>query len=133
MGYLKLNVNFVSRNLKFARVEKGIAAQFGHVDLHDEIKDSKNDQGLEISDLTIETSFTTPEPPPNGINSGLLAYINFKINESAGPAEITLRISAEGRELGTDRPIQNFDLGEGQVKVNAEGSQPALLCFFFSH
>jgi len=133
VGYLKIGVNFVSRNLQYTKIERGVAAEFGHVDLKAEIKDSKNEQGLEISDLTIETSFTSPEPPPQGINSGLLGYINFQIKESAGPAAITLRVSAEGKELGTDKLIQNMSLAEGQVMVIEEGSQPAVLCFFFSH
>src|SRR6266446_8459857 len=42
IGLLKLEVNFVSANLKFDKLEGGIAAEMGNVDLSSDLKTSKN-------------------------------------------------------------------------------------------
>ena len=133
VGRLTLEVNFVSRNLKFSHLESGPAADLGGVDLHSEVKESKDEQELEITALTIVASFLTIPPPQKGIPAGLLAYLNFRLNENARPANISVRASGEAAELATNKPIQNLRIFDAQVDVLAPGSEPMLACFFFTH
>ena len=88
VGRIKLDVNFVSRSLKYSKLVSGIAAEMGNVDLHQEIKEGKNEQGLETSTLTVVASFLTEEPPKKGLPSGLLGYLTFEIGEEARTGQI---------------------------------------------
>ncbi len=133
VGQLKFDIKFVSKNLKYSKVSRGIAAESGNVEIHPELKEEKNDKGLELSTLTIVASIATPKPGQKGIPGGLLGYITFKVNESAGPANITLHATAEAAELGTKKPIPNLQTVDAQVDVLANGSEPLVSCFFFSH
>ena len=133
VGLIKLGVNFVSRNVKYLRLDAGIAAEIGGVQLQPDAKDAKNEQGLETTTLTIQASFPGPEPPKKGIPAGLLGYLTLQIGEDARPANISLRASAEAAELGTNRPVQDLRAFDAQLEVLAAGSQPAVVCFFFTH
>lgn len=131
-GRLKLEVNFVSRNLKFVRLEPGIAAELGNVTLHTEVREGKNEQGVETSTLTVEAS-APADAPQKGIPSGLLGYLTLQIIEEARPANINLRASAEAMEAGANRPLADVRAFGAQVEVLAPGTQPMVVCFFFSH
>lgn len=133
VGSLKLGVNFISRNVKYSRLDAGIAAEMGGVDLHPEIKEGKNEQGLETTAVTIVASFPGPTPPPKGIPAGLLGYLTFQISESAKPASIALRATVEATELGANKPVQNLRAFDAQLDVIAPGSEPMVVCFFFTH
>lgn len=133
VGRMKLDVNFVSRNLKFTRLDAGIAAEMGGVDLRPEAKESKNAEGLENTTLAIVASFAGPEPPQKGIPPGLLGYLTFQISENARPANIAMRAAVEAVELGTNKPIEDLRAFDAQVDVLAPGSEPMVVCFFFTH
>lgn len=133
VGWLKLEVGYVSASLKFSRLDRGIAAEMGSVDVDAEVKEGKNERGLETQTLTITASFLSPDPPKLGIPFGLLAYLTLKISETARAASITLRSSVEARELGTNKPVQNLRAVETKVDVLALGTQPLISCFFFTH
>lgn len=126
VGGLKVEVVFVSANLKFDKVERGIAAEMGDVDLKDELKIGKNDKGVETSTLVVQAS------AKKAIPAGLLGYITMKINETGRPANINLRASAEGKDLAS-KPVTKLRAFDAQVEVLAPGTQPAVACFFFSH
>ena len=131
LGHLTLHIAFVSANLKYGKLERGIAAEMGNVEFKTDLKPDKNDKGVETSTLTIEAS--SPESAKSVIPAGLLAYVNMKISENGRPAKIALRASAEGAELGTGTPAKNVRSFDGQVEVFAPGTEPAVSCFFFSH
>ena len=133
VGRLKLTVDFVSKNLKYSKMDPGIAAEMGKVDLNTEKKEGKNEQDLETTTLTITASFLTPEPPDKGIPSGLLGYLTLKINDDAIAASINLKAAAEGAELKTNKPIENLQTTSATVDVLAPGTQPLVACFIFSH
>ena len=133
VGRIKLTVDFVSTNLKFAKVERGIAAELGNVDVSADLKTGKNEKGIETSTLTILASFLSSPPPATGIPAGLLGYLTLKIEEDGRPAEITLRSSAEATELKTDTPLQNLRTSDAKVEVLAPGTLPLVVCFFFTH
>ena len=81
-----LNINFVSKNMKFSKLDVGAAAELGNVNLKSETRDSKNEQGLDTTTLTIAAS--VPEGSGKSIPSGLLGYVSFDISKTAVPANI---------------------------------------------
>ncbi len=131
VGRVKLEIKFVSRNLKFSRIEKGIIAEAGNFEVESSVKEEKNEQGLEISTLTLATAF--PAGESSAIPSGLLAYLNFEIQPEANAAEISLRVTAEAAELGTNQPVRDVRAADSRVTVLASGTKPLISCFFFSH
>ena len=133
VGRLRLEVTYVSVNLKFSKLDKGIAAELGGVDVQAEMKTGKTDRGLDTQTLTITASFLSPQPPAKGIPPGLLAYLTLAIGQDGRPASIGLRPTAEAAELGADRPVQNLRAFGTQVDVLAPGTQPLISCFFFTH
>ena len=130
VGHLKLKIQFVSANMKFRKLERGIAAEMANIDLKTDLKDGKNDQGVDNSTLTIDA--TAPSGGA-GMTPGLLGYINLDISATGRPAKISMRTSAEAEETGGGKSVSNLKSFDGEVEVIAAGSQPAVLCFFFSH
>ena len=128
---LKLVIDFVSKHLKYGKMDPGIAAEMGNVGLNAEVKEVQNEQGLENTTLTITASF--PTPPEKGIPAGLLGYLTMRINEDAVPASISLRAAAEATELKTNKPITDLLATSATVDVLAPGTQPLVTCFIFSH
>ena len=133
VGELKFSVNFVSRNMKYANLKRGLAAESGNVEMHAEVKEDKNDKGLEVSTLSVLASIPSPKPGQKGMPAGLLGYITFQVNEKAGPANITLRATGEAAELGTKREVITLKTVDAVVDILAAGSEPLVSCFFFSH
>ena len=134
VGSLKLEVHFVSAFLKFEKFEGGPAAKMGNVDLSSNVKVGKNEQGMEVSTLTVLASFLSSELPKNGIPAGILGYLTMRLSEKAPPAAvIRLRTVAEGTELGSNKPLQNLRTSDGNVEVFWVDAPPSVNCFFFSH
>lgn len=133
LGHLKLEVNFVSANLKFNKLERGIAAEMGNVDLTSDLKLGKNEKGLETSSLTVQAGFPSSEQAQKGIPPGLLGYLTLKINDTGRPANITLHATVEGTEAGTNKPLTKVRAFDAQVEVLAPGTLPTIACFFFTH
>ena len=131
VGRLNLTVDFVSKNLKYSKMDAGIAAEMGNVDLATEAIEGENDNGLETTTLNVVASFLTPDPP-KGIPSGLLGYLTMRINDDAVPANITLTAKTTATELKTNKdvPVESVN---ATVDVLAAGSQPLVTCFIFSH
>jgi cohesin domain-containing protein len=133
VGELKFDINFVSRNLKYSSVKRGLAAEAGNVDVHADSKEGKNDKGLETTTLTVVAAVAQAKPGQKGIPGGLLGYITLNVSDKAGPANITLRVTAQAAEFGTKQPVANLKTTDGQVDILAAGSEPLVSCFFFSH
>ncbi len=133
VGRLTLEVNYVSVNMKFSKLDPG--TEMGNVDFHADVKEGKNDKEVDTQTLTIIASIPTPPTPKKGIPEGLLGYLNLKISETGRAASITLRASVKADELGTNKPIQNIRISDSQVDVVPLGDMPpaAVSCFFFSH
>ncbi|MBI4460454.1 MAG: hypothetical protein HY648_10405 [Acidobacteria bacterium] len=132
VGRLTLTVDFISRNLKFSKIDPGVAAEMGKVDVTAEAKDGKNEEGLETTTLTITASFLQSPPPDKGIPSGLLGYLSLDVNADARPATINLRAAAEAQDLKTNQPIP-IEAASSTVDVLAPGTEPLVVCFIFSH
>jgi hypothetical protein len=132
VGRLRVEVTYVSVNLKFSKLDKGIAAELGGVDVAVEARGGKTDKGLETQTLVVTASFLNP-PPPTGIPSGLLAYITFNVGQDGRPASIGLRPTAEAVLVRSNQPVPNLRAFQTQVDVLAPGTQPLISCFFFTH
>lgn len=132
-GQLKIVVSFVSANLKFLKVGKGIASDMGNVEVTSDQKAEKNDKGVEVSTVTITASAPLGESAKKGIGGGLLAYLTMDISKTARPANITLRTSAEAAEAGTNKKLGPLEVAEAKIEVVAAGDKPLTDCFFFSH
>ncbi len=133
VGRLKLDVNFVSTNLKFSKLDAGIAAELGNVTINADVQVGENEDGLETTTLAITASFPPGEPPEKGIPAGLLGYLTMRIEEDGRAASITLRTSAEGSSLGSNEPLKDLRSFDATVDVLAPGTQPLVACFFFTH
>jgi len=132
VGRLRLEVTYVSVNMKYSKFDKGIAAELGGVDVTVEVTEGKNDKDLATQTLTITASFLDPQPPATGIPSGLLAYVTLSIGRDGRPASIGLRPTIEAT-LVSGGPVPNLRAFPAQVDVLAPGTQPLLTCFFFTH
>jgi hypothetical protein len=128
VGSLKLVVRFVSKNLTFSKVSRGVAAESGNIEVKAEAKEGKNEKDLETTELTV-----TAEAGKQGLPGGLLGYITLNVGEKAGPANIMMRTSGEATELGTKKPIPSFSTVDAEIAVLAPGSEPLISCYFFSH
>jgi hypothetical protein len=133
VGHLTMRVNFVSANLKFEKIERGIAAELGKLDLSNEVTAGKNEKDVETTTVTISAGVPSSETGKKGMAAGLLAYLLLKVSDTARPASITLRTTAEATELGTKKVIDKLQVTEGVVEVQAPGSLPVVSCFFFTH
>jgi hypothetical protein len=133
VGRLKIEVNFVSANLKFNKIGKGIAAEMGGVEVSGDAKVDKNDKGVEVTTLTIVASIQSSESLKKGMPGGLLAYISMNIDKNGRPANITLRTSAEAMEMGTNKKLGAVQIADAKVEVISAEDKPLTDCFFFSH
>lgn len=132
-GRLKLAVTFESANLKFVKLEPGVAAPKGNFGLSSDLKVSKSEKGLETATLTVLASISSPEPPTKGIPGGMLGYLTLRISEKARPGTIDLHIVAEGDEWGSNTPLKNLRTSHAHVEVAWVDAPPSISCFFFSH
>lgn len=133
VGKLKLEVNYVSANMKFVKVDSGITTKSANVDLASDVSDGKNDKGVDTQTLTLTASVSNQEPSSDGIPGGILGYLTLRISETGRPATITMRTRAEASRLGAATPDSGVQTADAIVEVLAEGSQPAVACFFFTH
>lgn len=131
VGQVKLDVNFVSKNLKYAKLDLGAAAEIGELEIVTESKDGKNDQGLETTTLSLRAAVRggTGKPVP----SGLIGYLTLNILETAVPANISLRAAAEAVKAGNAGPAGDVRAFGAQVEVLAPGTEGTVACFFFTH
>jgi hypothetical protein len=125
-----LTINFVSKNMKFSKIDVGAAAELGNVDLKTEAKDGRNEAGLETTTLTIHAA--VPANSGKAIPSGLLGYVSFEIAKTAVPANISLRADASA-QLAAGGEAKDVRAFGAQVEVLAEGEGGMVACFFFTH
>lgn len=126
-----VTINFVSKNMKFSKVDLGAAAELGNVELKTETSDGKNEQGLETTTLTINAD--VPEGAGKVIPSGLLGYISFMLSQAAVPANISLRTEATAKLAAGGAPAKDVRAFGAQVEILAEGEGGMVACFFFTH
>ncbi len=127
---LDLAVTFVSQNVKFDKLDKGIAAEIGNLDVHSDLSTASNEKGIETSTINITAS--APSDATEGVTAGLLAYINLKISKNARPANISLTLSVKAVAPTEIRP-GDLQVAGATVEVLTASPEPAVSCFFFTH
>lgn len=126
-----ISITFVSKNMKFSKVDLGAAAELGNVEIKTEATEGKNDQGLETTTLTVFAG--VQEGSGKELPSGLLGYVSFNILPTAVPANISLRAEASARLASGGAPAMDVRAFGAQVEVLAEGEGGMVACFFFTH
>jgi hypothetical protein len=129
IGVLELETTFVSRNLKFQRFATGSAAENAGTQLTSSTEESKDDKGLEHTTLRVKFAAA----PGSKVPAGLLGYLQMRVNEKAGPAIITFRSSVKATLAADPAQTREVEIIDDQVEIIAEGSEPLISCFFFTH
>jgi cohesin domain-containing protein len=133
IGKVEIEVNYVAANMKFVKLDAGTSSDASNVELRSDVKDGKNDKDVATQTVSIVAAVKSPETTKSGIPSGLLAFLTLELSKTARPANITLRTTATVTDLKTGKPITNLQTEEAKIEVLAEGAEPAVACFFFTH
>ena len=131
VGRVRLQVTFVSANVKFDKVEAGPAGDNGRVKFSAEVATAKNANGIDTSTMTILAELS--DPSATSISRGLLAYLGLRVGPNARPATITLTTSAEASRPGSSDPLPDVRAFGAELEVQAPNSGPMVVCFFFTH
>ena len=130
LGTIHFETTFVSRNLKLQRFTAGSAAEAADTQVSSSSSESTDDKGLEHTTLTIRLKASDKSRP---IPGGLLGYISLRVSEKAGPAIINFRSTVEATLAEDSSREQTVEIIDDQVEIIAEGSEPLISCFFFTH
>ncbi len=132
---LTVEIDYVSNNLKFNKASRGVVTEKAGADVAATLTDgTPNENGLTRSKLQIATSLTE-QNPQEGIPSGLLAFLLFRINPKAKPFAIRLNtrvVSAEDLQSPPQKVTQ-VAATPGLVVVELADVLPEATCFFFTH
>src|SRR5262249_55585538 len=88
IGSLKVEISFVSVNLKFSGVERGVSAKLPNLDFTSDVKEGKNAKGIETSTVSIHATLRPVAGRSKGILAGALAYLDLRISAKANAATI---------------------------------------------
>jgi hypothetical protein len=130
LATLHLETTFVSRNLKLQKFTPGSAAEASDTKVAIGSSEEKDDAGLEHTTLRVEFEAADKSRP---IPNGLVGYISLRVNEKAGPAIISFRSHAEATLASDSSQKTTIEIIDDQVEIIAEGSEPLISCFFFTH
>ena len=133
IGKIKVEVNYVSANMKYEKSDPGTSIDSSTMDFQTEVNDGKNDKGVDTQTIAVSAALKSPQSAKSGIPSGLLAFLTLRLSKNGRPAVITLRTTAEGSELKSGKALENIQIEDAKVEVLAEGTEPAVACFFFTH
>ena len=132
IGRLKLELSFVSPSLKFEKIETAAAGKAGNVEVTSDVGTAKNAKGTESTTVTVLANLPSREGPTKGMPAGMLAALNFRINQKARPAKIILHAKAEGERLESNTPV-DLSVSDAHIEVAWVDAPPSVSCFFFSH
>jgi len=132
---LTVEIEWVSKNIQFSRLEAGVATQSIGANIAGRITGTTRDaNSIEHSTLQIDAS-VAEQNPKRGFPEGLIAYLMFHISTGAQPYSVELRPRLVGaRPIGSpDITITQAEIREGKINVELPGLPPYVTCFFFGH
>ena len=132
---LTVEIDYVSNNLEFNKASRGVVTEQVNADVTSTLTDGTPDEdGITRSKLQIATSLTEANPQ-EGIPSGLLAFLLFRINPEARPFAIRLNTEVVLAEDTQTPPQQVAQVAAtpGLVVVELADILPEATCFFFTH
>ena len=126
-----LEVEFVSNSVKFAKAEKGLAAETQDYDLAVDVKELPPDKKkVQRTRLGIDVSVAEADPQKS-LPEGLWAFLNFRIPADAKPFSISLNpVSVSGQD--TQKRKVDLAVEAGKIIVSVP-DVPLVGCFFFNH
>ncbi len=128
---LHLEVDFVSNSVKFAKAEKGIAAEIQDYDLAVETEElPPNDQDLSRTRLKIDIAVVDSDSS-KALPQGLWTFLDFRIPEDAKPFAISLTPASVSAQDEAGQPVE-VTVEAGKVIVSVP-DEPLVGCFFFTH
>ncbi len=128
---LHLEVDFVSNSVKFAKAEKGIAAEIQDYDLAVETEElPPNDQDLSRTRLKIDIAVVDSDSS-KALPQGLWTFLDFQIPEDAKPFAISLTPASVSAQDEAGQPVE-VTVEAGKVIVSVP-DEPLVGCFFFTH
>ncbi len=128
---LHLEVDFVSNSVKFAKAEKGIAAEIQDYDLTVKAEPlPDDDQGLSRTRLMIDVAVADGDPG-KALPRGLWTFLDFRIPEDAKPFAISLIPASVSALDEAGQPVE-VTVEAGKVIVSVP-DEPLVGCFFFTH
>ncbi len=130
---LHLEVDFVSNSVKFAKAEKGIAAEIQDFDLvveTEELPPKENDQELSRTRLKIDIAVVDSDPG-KALPQGLWTFLEFRIPDDAKPFSISLTPASVSAQDEAGQPVE-VTVEAGKVIVSVP-DEPLVGCFFFTH
>ena len=126
---LHLELDFVSNSVKFAKAEKGVAAEGHDFAVNTAAKElPPDDKKISHTRLTIDVTNSNPQKP---LPEGLLAFLNFNIPENAKPFSISLNPITITAADSSKKPVE-IAAEAGKVIVSVPDA-PLAGCFFFTH
>jgi hypothetical protein len=137
---LIVDIEYVSNSLVFQKATPGIGAELANAKIETTLSELQpDDKGLKHSRLRLTASL--PEPPSkDGLPSGVLAYLLFRLAEEAKPFAIRLVPTVSSAEdIGTPpKKVTGIGTEAGQVAVEDPQAiydrlAPQVACFFFTH
>ena len=132
---LTIEIDYVSNNLEFNKASRGVVTEKVGADVTATlIEGTPDENGLTRSKLQIATSLAE-QNPQEGIPSGLLAFLLFRINPKAKPFAIRLNTSVVLAEDLQSPPqeVTQIAATPGLVVVELADVLPEATCFFFTH
>lgn len=132
---LTIEIDYVSNNLEFNKASRGVVTEKVGADVTATlIEGTPDENGLTRSKLQIATSLAE-QNPQEGIPSGLLAFLLFRINPKAKPFAIRLNTNVILAEDLQSQPqeVTQIAATPGLVVVELADVLPEATCFFFTH
>ena len=128
---LHLEVDFISNSVKFAKAEKGVAAEMQDYDLTVEAEPLPDDeQGLSRTRLIIDVA-VADDDPGKALPQGLWSFLEFRIPPEAKPFAISLTPASVSAQGASQQPVP-VTAEAGKVIVSVP-DEPLVGCFFFTH
>lgn len=127
---LRLDVTFVSNSVKFAKAEKGIAAETQDFDLAVRAAELPPDNNIVRTRLSIDVAVADADNK-KVLPEGLWAFLEFRIPPEAKPFSISLEPSSVSAADAAKKPVE-VAAEAGKIIVSVP-DEPLAGCFFFTH
>jgi len=123
-----LELEFVSNSVKFAKAEKGVAAETQNFDLAVNAKELPPDGNIQRTRLSIDVSVADAG---KSLPEGLWALLDFRVPTDAKAFAIALNTIAVTAQDADKKPVKLM-AEAGKIIVSVP-DEPLAGCFFFTH
>jgi hypothetical protein len=126
-----LEVEFVSNSVKYAKAEKGVAAETQNFDLVVNAKElPPDDKNIQRTRLSIDVTVTDSDAKKS-LPEGLWALLDFRVPTGAKAFAIALNPVTLTAQEGDRNPVKLT--GEAGKVIVSVPDEPMAGCFFFTH